>query len=99
MHLKVQAIGMRIIAANVVKARPQLERALQGGFEPRELSARNERTEVVNSGFDLAACVDARESLLPIDLHQCEEAEGSHLSIRLREVLLPLAIQDVQSFE
>ena len=53
MHLKVQAVGMRVIAADVVQARAQLERPFQRGLQSGKLSARHKRAEVVDAALDL----------------------------------------------
>src|SRR5262245_5243763 len=85
-HLKVKAVGMWIVAADVVKTGPQLECSFQCGFEARELTATDERPKVIDARFYLARRIDPRESLLPIDLHQREVPEGPHLPIRLGEM-------------
>ena len=90
---------MRIIASDVVEAGPQLERSLQRGLQTRELAARCEWAEIIDSAFDLAARVDARKALLPIDLHEVEQTEGAHLPVCLWKEFLPFAIQHVQGFE
>src|SRR5262245_2526481 len=63
-HLKIQTVRMRIVAADVVETGAELECPLEGCFQTCELTATDKRAEVVHTRLDLSARVDARESLL-----------------------------------
>src|SRR5678816_771592 len=99
MHLKVETVGMWIIAANVVQAWTQFEGSLERSLQSRKLTSGHERPKVFYSGLDLSRCVNPRKPLFAIDLHQCEQAKRSHLAIGLREELAPLHVEHVCGFE
>src|SRR2546430_14500226 len=90
---------MWIVAANVVQTRAKLEGSLKRCLQSRELTARYKGAEVIDAGFDLPSFVNAREPLLPVDLHQREEPECPHFSISLRKSGPSFAIKKVERFE
>src|SRR5262245_37395199 len=90
---------MWIVSTNVVQAGSKLEGSLQCRLESRELAAADKGTEVIDAGLDLPGGIDSRESLLPVDLHQREVPERSHLPVRFRELNTTLRVEQVQGFE
>ena len=99
MHLEIKAVGMRIVAANIVETWPQLEGAFKRCLETRELASGNERPKIFHTGLDLPARVDAGKPLFSIHFHQGEQAEGPHLAVCLRKMILSLSVKDVERFE
>src|SRR5206468_10267653 len=98
-HLVIEAIRMRIASSDVVEAWPELERPFEGGFELCELAARHKRAEIIDARFDLPACIETREPLFPVDLHEREQSAGPHFPIGLWKIVLPLTVQNVKRFK
>src|SRR5436305_629182 len=99
MHLKINAVRVWIVAANIEEAGPEFESPLDDRFHPDELAAGRKRAKIVDAIFDLAAGVHPWESLLPVDLHQGEVPECPHLPVCLREMTPSFEIKQIRRFK